>query len=66
MAVSLQERVTFTSVTFRNFKAFRNFSLSLRHMNVLVGPNNAGKSTALAAFRVLAAGLQHTDPASLN
>lgn len=50
--------VTFTSVRFHNFKAFRDFSVSLQHVNILVGPNNCGKSTILAAFRVLAAGLQ--------
>ncbi|RLA04982.1 MAG: hypothetical protein DRQ54_08785 [Gammaproteobacteria bacterium] len=45
--------VAITSVRFRNFKALRNFSVSLRDMNVLVGPNNCGKSTILSAFRVL-------------
>ena len=42
-----------TSVTFRNFKALRDYSVSLHPMNVLVGPNNSGKSTILSAFRVL-------------
>lgn len=42
-----------TSVKFRNFKAFRDFSISLRSMNILVGPNNSGKSTILSAFRLL-------------
>src|SRR5512135_1038674 len=48
----------FTRVDFRHFKAFRSFTLNLRHFNMLVGPNNAGKSTILAAFRVLAAALR--------
>lgn len=48
----------FTQVVFRHFKAFRSFTLRLRHFNILVGPNNAGKSTILAAFRVLAAGMR--------
>lgn len=48
----------FTEVTFIRFKAFKNFRLHLRHFNILVGPNNAGKSTILAAFRILAAGLR--------
>jgi len=43
----------FTSVTFRNFKAFRQYSVSLAPFNVLVGPNNAGKSTVITAFRIL-------------
>jgi energy-coupling factor transporter ATP-binding protein EcfA2 len=50
--------VKFTSVRFRNFKAFPDYSLRLEHMNVLVGPNNSGKSTILGAFRALAAGLR--------
>lgn len=47
-----------TSVQFRNFKAFENFSIALDHMNILVGPNNSGKSTVIGAFRVLSAGLR--------
>ena len=47
-----------TSVHFRNFKAFRNFSISLDRMNILVGPNNSGKSTVIGAFRVLSVGLR--------
>lgn len=46
-----------TSVRFTNFKAFANFSISLDRMNILVGPNNSGKSTVIGAFRVLAMGL---------
>ena len=42
-----------TSVKFRNFKGFRDYSISLRSMNILVGPNNCGKSTVLSAFRLL-------------
>jgi energy-coupling factor transporter ATP-binding protein EcfA2 len=45
-------------VDFTRFKAFRQFTLSLKRFNVLVGPNNAGKSTILAAFRILAAGIR--------
>ena len=54
MAGTLQ----YTRVAFKRFKAFESFTLNLRHFNVLVGPNNAGKSTILAAFRILAAGLR--------
>lgn len=50
--------VRFTSVRFRNFKALGQFSVTLNHVNVLVGPNNAGKSTILSAFRILAAAIQ--------
>ena len=47
-----------TSVRFRNFKAFENFSISLDRTNILVGPNNSGKSTVIGAFRVLSMGLR--------
>ncbi len=48
----------FIRVDFRHFKAFDVFALHLRHFNILVGPNNAGKSTILAAFRILAAAMR--------
>jgi hypothetical protein len=48
----------FVRVDFYRFKSFSRFSLNLRHFNILVGPNNAGKSTVLAAFRILAAALR--------
>ena len=47
-----------TSVRFRNFKALRDFSVSLRRFNILVGPNNSGKSTILSAFRILVEGMR--------
>lgn len=40
-------------MTFDNFKAFEKFDLTLRKSNVLVGPNNAGKSTVISALRML-------------
>ncbi|MFI5014412.1 MAG: AAA family ATPase [Hyphomicrobiales bacterium] len=49
----------FTSVRFQNFKGLSDYSISLRRMNVLVGPNNAGKSSVLDAFRVLAVAIRH-------
>ena len=42
-----------TSIRFNKFKAFREYSISFKRMNVLVGPNNCGKSTILSAFRLL-------------
>lgn len=48
----------FTSIAFRNFKAFPQYSIALAPFNVLVGPNNAGKSTVITAFRILAEGLR--------
>lgn len=40
------------SIRVRNFKRFENFYLSARAGNVLVGPNNSGKSSLLDALRV--------------
>ena len=54
----IDEKVSISSADFRNFKALSNFSLSLRDMNILVGPNNCGKSTILSAFRALSAALR--------
>ena len=48
----------FVRVDFFRFKAFKQFTLHLRHFNILVGPNNAGKSTILVAFRILAKALR--------
>lgn len=52
------EFARFTRVDFRNFKAFHVFTIHIRQFNILVGPNNAGKSTVLAAFRILAAAMR--------
>src|SRR5580700_3820417 len=49
---------TITSVEFRDYKALGNFSVALSERNILVGPNNCGKSTIIGAFRVLAEGLR--------
>ncbi len=49
---------SFTAVRFRNFKGLRKFSVSLQSFNILVGPNNAGKSTIVGAFRILAEGIR--------
>jgi energy-coupling factor transporter ATP-binding protein EcfA2 len=48
----------FTRVDFSRFKAFQTFSINLRSFNILVGPNNSGKSTILAAFRILSAAMR--------
>ena len=38
-----------------NYKGFENHTISLRRTNVLVGANNAGKTTALGALRLIVA-----------
>src|SRR3954452_15425631 len=53
-----EEATRFVRVEFSRFKAFDKFTLNLRHFNILVGPNNAGKSTILAAFRILASAVR--------
>ncbi|MCP1645621.1 energy-coupling factor transporter ATP-binding protein EcfA2 [Pseudomonas citronellolis] len=50
--------VSITSLKFYNFKAYREYSISLSSSNILVGPNNSGKSTAISAFRILEAALR--------
>ncbi|MXW23899.1 MAG: AAA family ATPase [Chloroflexi bacterium] len=45
--------VSITSVQFIGYKALRHLSLRLEPFNVLVGPNNCGKSTVIGAFRAL-------------
>ena len=50
--------VKISSLKFTNFKALKNYSVSLRETNILVGPNNAGKSTIISAFRILNVGLK--------
>lgn len=50
--------VTITSIRFNNFKALKHYSISLEQCNILVGPNNAGKSTVISAFRILEAALR--------
>ncbi len=45
-------------ITFRNFKALADYSLYLRDVNLLVGPNNSGKSTIISALRVLDNGIR--------
>lgn len=54
----MNQLLRITSVKFSRYKAFQDFSVSLNEFNVLVGPNNAGKSTILSAFRILAEALR--------
>jgi hypothetical protein len=47
-----------SSIRFSNFKALKSYSISLDTCNILVGPNNSGKSTIISAFRILGAALR--------
>ncbi|BCB05154.1 ATP-dependent nuclease [Bacillus sp. KH172YL63] len=54
----MEEKVTITSIKFKNYKALREYSIKTNNMNILVGPNNCGKSTILSAFRILGIGIK--------
>ncbi len=47
-------------IRLRNFKRFDSFYLSARSNNILVGPNNSGKSSILDALRICHACLRYT------
>lgn len=51
-------KASITSISFCRFKALSRFSISLREVNILVGPNNCGKSTIIGALRALAVALR--------
>ncbi len=47
-------QLSLKSLRLVNYKGFADYSVSLRQANVLIGANNAGKSTTLEAIRLLA------------
>ncbi len=47
-----------TSIKFYNYKSFNQFTISLNEFNILVGPNNAGKSTVIGSLKILAEGIR--------
>lgn len=49
-----------------NFKAFETYTVNLSRNSLLVGPNNAGKSTLLSAVRTCARLLQHAQRVTPN
>ena len=53
-----EEQLRIKRLQLSNFKGFSNFSLTLERMTMLVGPNNAGKSTIIGAFRALSVALR--------
>lgn len=46
-------------VKLQNFKKFSNYSVACRDANILVGPNNSGKSSILDALRVASDVMRH-------
>ncbi|MCZ7584440.1 MAG: ATP-binding protein [Deltaproteobacteria bacterium] len=55
---AMNSKLHFQSIYFRNFKGFDNYFIALREFNVLVGPNNSGKSTIIGAIRILFEGIR--------
>ncbi|RUW65204.1 AAA family ATPase, partial [Mesorhizobium sp. M1E.F.Ca.ET.063.01.1.1] len=53
-----QVRGRIRRIEFSNFKAFGTYSLTLGEVNILVGPNNSGKSTIIGALRTLDAAIR--------
>lgn len=43
------------SLVFDNYMAYKRFSIALTHFNILVGPNNSGKSTIIKSMQILEA-----------
>jgi hypothetical protein len=52
-ADALRVLANLRQISFTTFKRFERFTVSCRAANVLVGPNNAGKSSILDALRIL-------------
>lgn len=47
-----------TTIKYSNYKSFGQFSINLTSFNILVGPNNAGKSTVIGSLKILAEGVR--------
>lgn len=47
-----------SNIELTNFRAFKNETFNLSRLNIFVGPNNSGKSSALSALNLLAQSLQ--------
>lgn len=57
---SVQSALHISKINIQNFKSFRKFSLSLNNnVNILVGNNEAGKSTILEAIHIVLTGIFH-------
>lgn len=50
--------VHITLIKYKNFKSFQKFTIILNKFNVLVGPNNSGKSTIIGSLKILAEGIR--------
>jgi len=50
--------IRITNIKYTNYKSFNHFSVSLNEFNILVGPNNAGKSTVIGSLKIIAEGIR--------
>lgn len=46
------------NIKYSNYKSFKEFSVNLTSFNILVGPNNAGKSTIIGSIKILSEGIR--------
>ncbi len=46
------------SIKYLNYKSFKEFTIDLNNFNILVGQNNAGKSTIIGSLKILAEGIR--------
>jgi predicted ATPase len=51
-----------TKLNLTNFKAFESANVTLKPITIFLGPNNSGKSSVLAPFRMLSQTIQSYDP----
>lgn len=54
----MSQQTRIRRIEFLNFKAFGVYSLTIGEVNILVGPNNSGKSTIIGVLRTLDAALR--------
>jgi len=54
--------MTIARIQLRNFKRFETLSLTCKGENILVGPNNCGKSSILDALRILYGAIRNARP----
>ena len=47
-----------TSIRYSNYKTFKRYSVAINEFNILVGPNNSGKSTVIESLKILAEALR--------
>ena len=51
-----------SKIVLKNFKAFEEQAIDFRPITLFLGPNNSGKSSILAALRILVQTIESYDP----